>query len=393
MSTNNKKDARQRRARSTRLKIAELGVKRLVVYKSNSHIYAQVIDEAGAVVLAQASSLSKELADSIKNAVRKNPALFEELAKKYSDDGSNKEKGGKLDWFKDGSMVPEFNELCIKLPVNGIDTVKTVFGFHIIQVLNKTKPIEKIKLAVIEKEISFSDVTHKEILQKAVKFADENTTGDLFKSSIIKNGLTVRYANDVRKDQNFITEAVEKPRLLIQWAYKAKVGDVSDVIDMGNKLIVATLVEVKAKGFKSIESVKPEIEAKVRKDKKAEQFITELKQLNAKSIDEYAAKLKTKVDTVKELRFAMNYLPNMGGEQAVVGTAFALKKGVLSSPIKGEQGVYVLIVDDIKEADKAANLQQIKLQYLRNNTYNLESGLFDALKNKIEIVDNRINIY
>jgi large subunit ribosomal protein L18 len=66
MSTN-KKDARQRRARSTRLKIAELGVKRLVVYKSNSHIYAQVIDEDGAVVLAQASTLSKELADSVKN--------------------------------------------------------------------------------------------------------------------------------------------------------------------------------------------------------------------------------------------------------------------------------------------------------------------------------------
>lgn len=66
MSTN-KKDARQRRARSTRLKIAELGVKRLVVYKSNSHIYAQVIDEAGATVLAYASSLSKDLADSIKN--------------------------------------------------------------------------------------------------------------------------------------------------------------------------------------------------------------------------------------------------------------------------------------------------------------------------------------
>jgi large subunit ribosomal protein L18 len=66
MSTN-KKDARLRRARSTRLKIAELGVKRLVVYKSNSHIYAQVIDESGVKVLAQTSTLSKDLAGSIKN--------------------------------------------------------------------------------------------------------------------------------------------------------------------------------------------------------------------------------------------------------------------------------------------------------------------------------------
>lgn len=58
----NNKESRQRRARKTRLKIAELGVKRLVVYKSNSHIYAQVIDESGDKVLAHASTLTKELA-------------------------------------------------------------------------------------------------------------------------------------------------------------------------------------------------------------------------------------------------------------------------------------------------------------------------------------------
>lgn len=62
-----KKEARIRRARKTRLKIAELGVKRLVVYKSNSHIYAQVIDETGGKVLAQASTLSKELVTEVKN--------------------------------------------------------------------------------------------------------------------------------------------------------------------------------------------------------------------------------------------------------------------------------------------------------------------------------------
>ena len=57
----NSKEARLRRSRKTRLKIAELGVKRLVVYKSNNHIYAQVIDETGSKVLAVASTLIKGL--------------------------------------------------------------------------------------------------------------------------------------------------------------------------------------------------------------------------------------------------------------------------------------------------------------------------------------------
>ena len=63
----NKKDSRIRRARKTRLRIAGLGVKRLVVYKSNSHIYAQVINEDGSSILAQSSTLAKDLAEQIKN--------------------------------------------------------------------------------------------------------------------------------------------------------------------------------------------------------------------------------------------------------------------------------------------------------------------------------------
>lgn len=62
-----KKDSRIRRARKTRLRIATLGVKRLVVYKSNSHIYAQIIDESGCTVLAQSSTVGKELSAEVKN--------------------------------------------------------------------------------------------------------------------------------------------------------------------------------------------------------------------------------------------------------------------------------------------------------------------------------------
>src|SRR5581483_11208390 len=55
-----KKQARMRRARQTRLKLAELKAVRLLVHRSNGHIYAQVID-AGAKVLAAASTLEPEV--------------------------------------------------------------------------------------------------------------------------------------------------------------------------------------------------------------------------------------------------------------------------------------------------------------------------------------------
>jgi large subunit ribosomal protein L18 len=62
-----KKIRRLRRARKTRAKIAELAVARLCVYRSNSHIYAQIIDATGAIVVCSASTQEKELRDQVKN--------------------------------------------------------------------------------------------------------------------------------------------------------------------------------------------------------------------------------------------------------------------------------------------------------------------------------------
>jgi large subunit ribosomal protein L18 len=56
-----KNQQRLRRARHTRFRIADQAAVRLTVHRSNSHIYAQVIDSAGAKILASASSNEKTL--------------------------------------------------------------------------------------------------------------------------------------------------------------------------------------------------------------------------------------------------------------------------------------------------------------------------------------------
>jgi len=56
-----KKASRQRRAAKTRVRIARHSAVRLTVHRSNTHIYAQVIDASGAKVLASASSTEREV--------------------------------------------------------------------------------------------------------------------------------------------------------------------------------------------------------------------------------------------------------------------------------------------------------------------------------------------
>jgi len=73
-----KKDSRLRRAKRTRFGIRGRGVDRLTVYRSAAHIYAQVIRHGDPTVegnadtvLAQASTLDKELATALKSKSNK----------------------------------------------------------------------------------------------------------------------------------------------------------------------------------------------------------------------------------------------------------------------------------------------------------------------------------
>ena len=67
----NKKEARVRRARKTRVRIAEQRATRLVVGRSNAHIYAQIIAPSGDKVLASASTLEVDVRKDLKNGGNK----------------------------------------------------------------------------------------------------------------------------------------------------------------------------------------------------------------------------------------------------------------------------------------------------------------------------------
>lgn len=61
-----KKVARQRRGRRTRMKIRELGVERLCVHRTPRHIYAQVVSGSGDKVIAAVSTVQKDIRDQLK---------------------------------------------------------------------------------------------------------------------------------------------------------------------------------------------------------------------------------------------------------------------------------------------------------------------------------------
>jgi large subunit ribosomal protein L18 len=72
----NKKEARVRRARKTRVRIAQQRATRLVVNRSNCHIYAQIIAPTGDRVLASASTVEADVRKDVKNGGNKSAAAI-----------------------------------------------------------------------------------------------------------------------------------------------------------------------------------------------------------------------------------------------------------------------------------------------------------------------------
>lgn len=80
---------------------------------------------------------------------------FEDIAKAESTDDGTKNTGGDLGWFPKGKMVPEFDAVAFQLPINQFsDPVKTTYGYHIIQVLEKdpNRPLTADELAQAKSE-------------------------------------------------------------------------------------------------------------------------------------------------------------------------------------------------------------------------------------------------
>ena len=142
-------------------------------------------------VNAEEKRKSIEQLEEIRQMILDSLATFEEMAKKYSDDGSAR-GGGDLGWAKRGKFVPEFEAAAYKLEPGEISPiVESEFGFHLIQMLERRgnsihlrhiliKPtfdqadldkakahLDSVRQVILEGHMSFS---------AAVKrFSDENT--------------------------------------------------------------------------------------------------------------------------------------------------------------------------------------------------------------------------
>ena len=334
---------------------------------------------------------ARNTADSLKSAIKRG-AKFADLAQVFSKDPGSGAKGGDLGWFRSGAMVKPFNDACFEGSKGDMPIVTSQFGVHLIEIMDKGVPSKQIQVATLERKVEPSQKTYDNIYGKANQFASNNNTALLFDSACIKEGLNKRIADNIRETDKNIP-GLESPRELVRWAYQAKKGDVSKAFTLGEKYVIAKLVDIKDKGTLPLESVREQVTAEVRKQKKADMLAEKINAAGATTMEALAQKLNVNSSDADAINFQNPYIQGLGNENKAVGSIFGMKAGSISKPIKGDNGVIVVFVKSFTEpaaiTDYSANIKQLVDQRKSRSEYEV----FNALKEKANIEDNRGKFY
>jgi peptidyl-prolyl cis-trans isomerase D len=336
--------------------------------------------------------VAKRVADSLLTLIKNKQVKFDTLVKTMSDDMGSLDKGGDYGWFDENKgFVAPFKDAGLQGTVGNITVVPTQFGFHIIEVLNVSKTRHNsYTVAQITKLISPSGETTQEYYKVASDFAGKNQTSDAFNKSVDTEKLNKRIAENIKESDKALP-GLEGAKDLVRWIYKSKKGDVSPVFEFKDRFIVANLVSIKEKGIAPLEEVKDDVTLKAIRDKKSEAFISEFntKAGTSKSVDDVAAKMGLTAEKADNLNFAAYNVAAIGREDALIGTATALKAGAISKAIKGDNGVFVVSVASVKEPVLPKDYKGKQKEVEQMNASRVDYELYDALKEKANIEDHR----
>ncbi|PWH85720.1 peptidylprolyl isomerase [Brumimicrobium oceani] len=337
-------------------------------------------------------------ADSIMRVIR-SKNNFEEMVTEFSEDPGSVNNGGKYEKFPQGQMVPEFNDFSFFKPVGTMGTVKTTYGIHIVEVLDREETKRPI-LADVIKNIEATKTTADQVNSEASNYIydlDDKFSG---KSGKVRDSIFETYARDKGYSVRFATIQDEEPSVagfneiaegrILRLAYDEgnKAGTLSSSpIRDNNRIVVAFIADVIEAGTPRLELVEDAIRAEIRKEKQANYLIDQMigKEADLQALaNELGAKLENEGLTFSASNVAV------GREPQIIGTAFSgLADGETSVPVKGTNGVFVLRVDQTTPAeettDYSAEIEQIKSQ----NRTTIENQFRSALIESADVIDNR----
>jgi len=321
-------------------------------------------------------------------------APFAEVARRESSDTVSGNRGGDLGEWTKGSFDPDFEKTAFSIPLNTLSApVLTRFGYHLIEVTKREGDKASGRHILLPIEISGA---HRDLLDAKADSLEQLGAERLDPAALDTTsralGLPIQRTGPVVKNG----PSLVPPDAAI-WAFQAKAGEHSPVIETPTAYLLFRLDSVQAAGVPSLEAVRGEIEGRLREQKKK----TEAKKLAGLVLQQATASGNLE-QAAKPLNvpyalvgpFTRLNAPLQGG--AAIGAAFGLNPGELSKVVEGRESIYVLqggVRSRPDSAEFTKALPQLREQAIQNTRTLFLRQYMTALRASAKIVDSRDRIY
>lgn len=321
-------------------------------------------------------------------------APFAEVAQRESADTASATRGGDLGEWTRGSMDPAFDSAAFALPLKTVSRpVLSQFGFHLIEIASRKGAKAKGRHILFPIEVSGP---HRDLLDAQADSlerlaADRDDPAALDTASKALK-LPVGKTGQVQKGTKVLVGTLAVPDAGV-WAFQAKKGATSPVIETEFSFYVFRLDSLRPEGVPPLSEIREAVEHAVRNDKKRD--------LGKKAAEDYLKRLESG-STMAQAAEAMKLPHREFGpfsrvdppltNPVVVGTAFGLDAGQRSGLLDTPDGMYhVQVLEHIK-ADSAKFVQE--LNEYRGKMINAARqdrvrGYLGALRQAAKVVDNR----
>ncbi len=343
---------------------------------------------------------TRAVADSLKQLIESGTD-FATMAIINSEDQGSAQLGGDLGWFGEGQMVTPFNNACFENSKGELVIAETTFGYHLIEILDQQGSTRKYHMGIIDRSIEPSSATYQNIYSEASRFAGMNNTYDKFNNAIAEDpNIYKKIASNLGPEEKLVA-GLESPRYLIMSLFETVKNSIildrneQAVFELGNKFIIAYCTDVNEEGYADIESVESDIRYVLLKDKKGDKIISDFKTKieGLNNIDDISSALNLNVQEATAINFNSFSIPAAGVEPAIISTAVSMEEGMVSAPVKGENGVFVLAINSVIDNPAAQSGDVLKTRLSSNFQVRAIYEAFEALKDKSEIKDMRYKFY
>jgi peptidyl-prolyl cis-trans isomerase D len=324
---------------------------------------------------------------------------FATVAREVSDEPAAKTSGGDLGYFGRGQMDKQFEDAAFGSQVGSlIGPIKTQFGYHLIEVLDKraagTQPFEEVRDSIRQRlsteQTAKASETRAKALAKRVADAKPKTADALKALANPAEGVTFAETGPFAKQQPI--NGLGYAPAFANAAFALQKGGVSEAVQTPAGWTVLYLKDVKAPRLPELKDVETQVRAALVRQKQQDQALQQLRQAKAagKTLDQIAAELGLEVKESSEFG-AQGAIPGIGANPELAKAALALNTGQMGEPVGDAQGALLFEVKERKSWDPiqfAAAREQTRETLRRQKLNDLESSLLEQRRREMDVTFN-----